>query len=218
MPEEPVKTPKVTYGYPSNTKKSKEEPEKERPVIERITSKEAVRKKTLGRRVAESFTGDDAQSVGNYILFDVMIPAAKGLLLDIINQGSERALYGDSRGRSRIGGGNGRPGYAKMYNGNSGNNTSRRDERELSRGDRQNHNFDDIVIEDRGEAEGVLDRLQDLINDYDQATVADLYTMVGITPLFTDQNWGWTDLRGCRIDRVRQGYLLVLPRTEDLKK
>ena len=71
--------------------------------------------------------------------------------------------------------------------------------------------FDQIVIESRGEAEEVLERLGDLVVEYDTVTLGELYRMVGITPSFVDDRWGWTDLRGAPTQRVSNGYVLVLP-------
>jgi hypothetical protein len=220
MPEEETKRPNNAYGLPSNSHKSKSPEPKVRPEIIKITSTEVVRKKPLGRKIRESFMGDDAQSVGSFILFDVVIPAAKSLILDMFTQGLERSLYGDSHGRSKLGGsrsGRGGTSYQKMYNGAVVDDRGRRDERrELSYQQRSEHNFDDVILSNRGEAEEVLERLQDLVNDYDQAAVADLYSMIGVTPSYTDNKWGWTDIRGSRVDAVRGGYLLVLPRTTQL--
>lgn len=219
MPEEAPKRPSNSYGLPTNSNKSKAPEPKPRPEIIKITSTDAVRKKPLGRKIKESFMGDDAQSVGSFILFDVVIPAAKSLILEMFTKGLERSLYGDSHGRSKLGGAlssAGRTGYQKMYNGNTDDRGRRDDRRELSYQQRSEHNFDDVILSNRGEAEEVLERLQDLVNDYDQAAVADLYSMIGVTPSYTDNKWGWTDIRGSRVDAVRGGYLLVLPRTTQL--
>jgi len=220
MSEEVPKKPSNPYGLPSNSNKDKVPVPKERPEITKITSMGVTRKKPLGRKIKESFMGDDAQSVGSYILFDVVIPSAKSLILDMFTQGLERSLYGDSHGRSklnrdRLSSGN-RTSYQKMYNGSPDTRGSRDERRELSTRERSEHNFDDVILANRGEAEEVLEKLQDLINDYDQAAVADMYMLIGITPSYTDNKWGWTDIRGSRVDAVRGGYLLVLPRTTQL--
>ena len=78
------------------------------------------------------------------------------------------------------------------------------------------HKFDDIILATRHEAEEVVDRLFDLMSRYDQVTVSDLYDLVGISRPFTDEQFGWTDLRGAGVTRVRDGYLLDLPRPETL--
>ena len=49
------------------------------------------------------------------------------------------------------------------------------------------------------------------------ATVRDLYEMVGIRAAHTDEKYGWVDIRDARVDRVRDGYVLDLPRPEFLR-
>ena len=80
------------------------------------------------------------------------------------------------------------------------------------------HDFNEIILGTRVEAEEVIDRLFDLLSKYDNASVADLYELVGITANFTDEKWGWTDLRGASVAKVRNGYLLDLPRPEPLDR
>ncbi len=210
MPEQDhMKVAKPTSSYPSNSNKKKAEVRKKE--ITRVTTNEVVqRKKPLGRKVIESFTGDDIHSVGGYILMDVLLPAAKTAISDAVGQGIERLLFGDSRPRSsstRIGGG-GYTSYNRMHS-----SSTRRDEpRTISRQARATHDFGEVILQTRGEAEDVLDQLTALIEQYDIATVSDLYQLVGITGNFTDDQWGWADLRGARVVRVREGYLIEVPR------
>ena len=86
----------------------------------------------------------------------------------------------------------------------------------MSRRARASHDFDEIILASRVEAEEVIDRLFDLVSRYESATVADLYEMVGVTGNFTDDKWGWTNIRGAGVTRVRNGFLLDLPRPEPL--
>lgn len=81
----------------------------------------------------------------------------------------------------------------------------------MSRRARARHDFDEIVLTSRAEAEDVIDRLFDLVGKYDTASVADLYELVGFDSAHTDYKWGWTDLRGAGVAKVREGYLLDLP-------
>lgn len=209
----------VPADFPSNTysdrtAKKAEEPVKEERVLEKVVTGEVIQKKKgLGSKVKESFSGDDARSVGSYIFFDVFIPAAKSMVVDAVSQGVERLLYGDARGRSKVSGRAGYTSYNRMYNKDS----DRDKRRELSNRARSTHVFDEIILTERGEAEEVLDQLMNLIDDYGHAKVSDLYELVGITKNYTDDKWGWEDLRGASTSRVRQGYLLDLPPTIPLK-
>lgn len=210
--------------FPSNSKhveKADAKPEK----LEKITTGDVVqRKKPLGKRVTETFIGGDAKSVGAYVVMDVLIPAAKDTIADAVSQGIERMLFGEGRAStSRRTGNKPKNGYVS-YNRYSGVGTAPprhpamgRDEPQVSQRGRATHNFDEIILATRPEAEEVIDRLFDLISRYESATVADLYDLVGVTGNYTDDKWGWTNLRGAGVTRVRgNGYLLDLPKPEAL--
>lgn len=198
-------------NYPGNSNKDKEE---KREKLEKIVTGEVIKKKkTFGEKVAETFFGDDTRSVGDYLLHDILIPAMKSTLSDIVGGGIEMLLFGErSRG-----------GYTRstIYRDRNRsyvpyNKVSRspreRDSRYLSRTDRARHNFETIVIPNRGEAEEVLTNLVDLVYDYDVASVADYYDLVGIESSYTDRNYGWTNLADAKVERVRDGYIIRLPR------
>ena len=205
-------------NYPGNSRKAKEE-KNEQKEVKKVIAGEAIRKKKpLSRRFMETFVGgDDARSVWQYVLGDVLVPAAKDTISDAVSQGIERMLFGESRGRyqarSRAS-----SSYTSYNRYSSSSPFSRREEprREMSRRARATHDFDEIILELKVEAEDVLDNLYELVQKYDTATVADLYEMVGQTANFTDEHWGWTDLRGAGVTRVKNGYLLDLPRPEPL--
>lgn len=75
----------------------------------------------------------------------------------------------------------------------------------------------DIVLASRSDAEEVLTQLRDLLYDYGVVTVSDLYDLVGITSKFTDNKYGWTNLKTAVIKGVRTGYLLDLPTPQEIK-
>ena len=52
----------------------------------------------------------------------------------------------------------------------------------------------------------------ELLDIYKTVTVADLKDLVGVTPIYTDNKYGWTNLRNADVQRVRDGYLLKLPK------
>lgn len=210
---------KVSPNYPGNSNKQKVAPEgtdvQKEPRAEKIITGEVKqRKKPLGRKIAETFTGDDMHSVGTYVLFDVILPAAKSMIADAGREGLERLLFGDSRRSSSSSGGRSSyTSYNRMHNSAQDRPSGLSASRPLSNKSRSTHNFDEIVLQSRGEAEQVLEGLLTVLDQYDVATVSDLYDLLGISGSFADDKWGWTDLRGSSVSRVRDGYLLNLPRT-----
>lgn len=211
--------------YPSNSHKAQtaetEQPEAKK--IESVVTGDVVRRrKPLGKRFTETFVGGDAKSALGYVLFDVLVPAAKDMASDAVSQGIDRMLFGESRspGRrsgSRRGSGSSPNGYVSYNRMSSGNRESREDPRNPSRRARSSHDFDEIILATRVEAEEVIDRLFDLVSRYEQASVSDLYDLVGVTATYQDNKWGWNDIRGAGVTRVRNGYLLDLPRPEPIE-
>lgn len=208
--------------FPSNSQQRKPlgaraEP-KEREKVERVVTSGIVqRKRPLGKRFADTFFGGDARGTILYVAEDILVPAAKDMIADAFTRGFERFIFGDSRAGSRRPGRGATSGYV-AYNRMGAGRTPGRDReepRDLSRRARSNHEFDEIILQTRAEAELVLEKLDDLIEQYEVATVADLYELVGATPQFTDGKWGWDDMRDAGVDRVRSGgYLLRLPKTK----
>lgn len=197
--------------FPSNSHKSKEEIV-ERKVTEKVVKgKIKQRKKSIGKRMSESFLEDDTHSVFQYILWDVLVPAAKDTIFDVMTNGVKMFLYGEhekprnisrDRGKSYVS-------YSSYYEEDRPRNRHRVNRRAA-------HNFDDIIFDYKEDAEEVLDRLADLIDEYQMATVGDLYDLVGKTSSYTDQKWGWYNISTARVVRCRDGYSLRLPRIEEV--
>ena len=56
----------------------------------------------------------------------------------------------------------------------------------------------------------------EMIDTYDEVSVGSLYQLVGITPDFTDDKYGWTNLSTASVSRNRDGYYINLPRPQIL--
>lgn len=216
-------------NYPANSKRprpSKDENQQLEPKrVERVVQGEVVRrKKPLGRRFAETFLGETAKSVLGSVVMDILIPAAKDMVVDAGQEAIQRMVKGETASTRRhihrsTGGLNGRVSYDRYYNGSPPmRRDPREDSRPISRRARASHDFDEIILNSRVEAEEVLERLQDIIDKYEQVSVDDLYEMVGVKGDYPDAKYGWYDLRDARVTRVRNsGYLLDLPKPEPLE-
>ena len=135
----------------------------------------------------------------------MLIPTIKDAIADIITNGVNMMLFGETK-RSSKASNSSRVSYRSYYD--------RKDDRRSATTSRARvgYDFDDIVLDTRGEAEEVLDRLTEVLDTYTIATVADLYDLVGITGAYTDNKYGWTNLRNADVVRVRDGYMLKLPK------
>ena len=205
-------------SYPGNSRKSKkEQADGDTPKVPKVVSSEVtIRKAPLGRRIMESFNGEDRSSVGQYLLFDIIVPEFKRIISDVVSTGVERLLFGENARSGRASSGRHHTRYDRFHESSRGR---REEPRQLSRQARATHDFRDIVIGDRGEAERVKDELLEYLDIYHVASVSVFYDLVGISGTFQDDRWGWYDLRGIRVVPARGGgYMLELPRPEEIER
>lgn len=203
--------------FPSNSERSRKDTPEDKKISSVVTSGAVRRKKSLRKQFSDTFVAGDARTAMRYVIFDVLLPAAKDTIVEAGSQGIEKLIFGDSRRRGSTRPQSGPTGHVQ-YNRYSMGDASRfsSPQRAMSRQARSRHNFDEIVLTERSEAEEVIDRLFDLVSRYEQASVADLYELVGLSSTHTDHKWGWSDLHGAGVSRIRGGYLLDLPEPEPL--
>jgi len=201
--------------FPPNSETSKKGPEKN---ITPVTTGATRRRKSLRKQFSETFVAGDARTAFRYVIFDVLLPAAKDTIVEAGSQGIEKLIFGDSRRRGATPPYSGPTGHISYnrYSSSMGGSRLAGPQRAISRQARARHNFDEIVLDQRAEAEEVIDRLFELVSRYESASVADLYELVGLSSTHTDHKWGWTDLMGAGVSRIRGGYLLDLPEPEPL--
>ena len=78
--------------------------------------------------------------------------------------------------------------------------------------------YDDIIFDNRGDAEAVLSSMEDVIDQYGVVSIADLFDLAEVSNSnYAMNNYGWTDLRTANVVRVRDGYILKLPRALPIK-
>lgn len=188
---------------------------KKKPVKKVVSGPVARRKK----KASADWT-DSAKSAWDYVLMEVLLPAARDMLYDGVVAGSGKMIYQEDSPRPTRGGTFGTPKTTRTaYNRFAKKDRPINEPDEpmrISKRARAQHNFEEIILSSRKEAEDVLDSLFEHLLEYEVATVSDLYDMVGITPQYTDDNWGWTDVRGSGIRRIRGGYILELPQPSAL--
>lgn len=191
-------------NYPSNSHKAREEVA-EKKVEKVVSGKTSTKKKSGMRKLSDTFLSEDVSNVKSYIFSEVLLPAAKKLVSDIVTNGTDMLLYGEIKNKK---GNSSKVSYSRYYD-------DRRDRSRDYRSPvvRNNFDYDEIIFETRGDAEAVLDAMYDILNQYKVVSVAELYDLASITTHnYTCNNYGWIDLRGSSVVRVRDGYILKLPR------
>ena len=192
-------------NYAPNSHRAKKEQQTavEKKKVEKVVKgKVKTKKKGELSKLTGMFVSEDVHDVKSYILMDVLVPTIKKTISDIIVDSVEMILgtgRGDKRSRAD------KVSYTSYYD-------RSRDRRDNHSSKINRYDFDDIILDSRGEAEEVLARMDELIDAYKIVSVADLYDLVGITCDYTDNKYGWTNLRNAEVIRVRDGYKIKLPK------
>lgn len=180
-----------------------------------ITGVAVAKKKSIFKKIGENLIAEDMQTVKEHLFLDVFLPAIKDTIFDLFTNGLEMTLYGQtSRKNSHRGNRSWSP-YDGMFKGNNNRAGTKSSGREIE-SRKINISYDDIVLDDRGDAQEVLDRMQDMLEEYGSVSVADLYDLLGWNTSFTDNKYGWYDLSGSCVTHVRGGWEVSLPRPVQL--
>lgn len=195
--------------YKPNSKKSKEEPKEERREVSKVISG-SVRSKerSVVNKAARAMFTDDVKSIKDYILMDVLIPTIKDAISQIIKNGSDMLIFGDVRPGS-----NQRNAGYKYHGISTLNNSPKRQ----ASNRRVTRDFREEIFETRADAEEVLSQMNELIEHYGNASVSDFYSAIGETPKYTDRKWGWTSLEGVGVRMAYGGFIIEMPRAEELE-
>lgn len=186
-----------TIASETTTTQVKTVPEKK---VTKAIVKGTVKKKN---KIVDAFVSEDTQNIKNYIVMEVLIPAIKKAVVDIVTDGISMMLYGDTSHGRRSSSSASYISYNKY--------SDRRDDRSYS-SSRSRYSYDDIVLQSRSEAEEVLDAMYGMLDTYGVVSVADMYDLVGVSGNYTDNKYGWTNLRNAEPIRVGNGYMLKLPK------
>lgn len=194
-----------SHKHKAELKQAHEEAKIEKKKVEKaIQGAAKVKKGNKLRKLTDIFISEDIANVKSYIVQDVLIPTIKKAISEMIKNGIDMILYGSS-GSIRSNSTADRISYSKYYDPNN---------RYISRESkvRSGLRCDDIIFDNRGEAETVLFRMNELIDNYGMATVADFYDLAGLTGEYTSNNYGWTNIRSAEVVRARDGYIIKMPK------
>lgn len=177
--------------------------------IQKVTKNDVkVQKKGVIESAIDAFVKEDIPNIKEHLLSDILIPTIKNTIWDTFTNVLDMILYNGSGHRI-----NNEPGssripyvsYNKYSNNQQTNNTN-----SIAR--RNNYNFSYITFKSKYDADDVLKQMDEIMDQYKLVRVADLYELIGKTPDFTDQKYGWQDIRSAKVVQSRGGYHIELPK------
>ena len=193
---------------PGKIKKVNVSGEQNDPPPDKVLDGVKPEKKTLMKRIADAFIAVDAKDIKTYLIFDVLIPGLKRGAEDLLHM----ALYNDkktdrvtrSRGESRIR----RLEYSSIR--------PARDDDDVMLSRRTLAGDTDLVFPTRDKAEEALDMVAERIHATGFATLKYYYTITRQETEWSQSKWGWRSMDGATIVQCRGGYLLKMPRLEEI--
>ena len=190
--------------YMPNSYRSKEQTAEKKTVVEKVISGKAkVRKKSEVQRLTELFISKDVENLKTVVVMDILVPAIKKMVSDIITDGTSIILYGESGKKSKSTGS--KVSYSGYYDKPS--------KSQSSRSSSNIYDFDNLLFDTKQDADSVLDSLQEIIDAYEMTSVADLYDLSGVSiENSAAGNYGWRSIIGAKSVRVPEGWILKLPR------
>lgn len=175
--------------------------------------------RSLFGKIGEIFTLGNMKDARNYIISDVLVPGVLDILYDSVTRYAGKLIYGDkgipARDRRNKIGGTNYNGIVRLSDGESIRSFKKKQENSVVSGI---YDYNEIELRTRADAEMLLDAMTDFLESHDVITVADMYAMAHYEGgNYTDNNWGWADLKGARVERSLDGWILKLPRVMNIK-
>jgi hypothetical protein len=213
--------------YQSNSRKDREKKQaQEEKKIDKVVIGEVVLKpKSPGRKFKEVFFGGDAKQALRFVSADVLLPALRSMLVEASSNAwrgfVEKLTYGESAYRrprptdysSRTIYTNPTPLATRMLSDPRTSVGRLPDQRPVHRARRS---VNDVIVATREDADSVVERLIDILNQYDVASIADLYYLLGLESEPIDNKWGWSYLNNIEVRQIREGFLIELPPLEEI--
>lgn len=199
--------------YRSNSNKSRagnvDPPEEKREIEKANIGAVKVKKRSGFSKFRDSVIKEDAHNVGDYVMTELFIPKLIDMIVDMGKGAIEMFFYGETRGGGRSSSSSSRISYRSYWDDDRSSRSRYRDDR------REYYDYDELSFSSRRDAEEVLDGMYGILENpkYGKVvTVADLFDLAGEPSRYTDNKWGWTDLRGAYVRRAGRDYVIDLPR------
>lgn len=191
-------------------------PNEERRKIESpLESKPDVLKVSNTKKFLGGFMASDIADVKEYLIFDVVLPRVKTLLLDSINRGAEMLIMGTKNPRGRTTTNYSRE-STRYYNSQPSSPTQTRQQSLLYAP------YNDPLFDDEADAWKVIDEMTDYVEEYPTISISEFLTFCKRPEddEYTFQYYGWTRpaINAARPEQISDGrWIIRLPKPKYIK-
>lgn len=161
-----------------------------------------VRKRTDGKQSMKDFFAESLKNAAKDTWKTIIVPALKKTASEAVNSAVNIVLYKDARGPGRTV--NARTPYSSF--------SAREPVRARGNQNRRAVAYEDILFDRIDDAEVVLRKMAECIEDCGTVSISEMYEFAGCpNDNWTFGKWGWTTLRSAYVSSTRDGYIIDLP-------
>lgn len=180
----------------------------------RPVAKGKIKNKSGLSSFTDIFVAQDFKTVSSFVIERVIVPSLQRLAVETINSLARGIFMGEgsiasynSSGRSPAN----YVSYNSMYE--SGQPKAIVSNKKTS-GD---HQFAELTFDNYGEAQLVLDAMDECLADSGVVTIADMYSFAEVSCPYTGNYYGWTNISNAKIVADSDGYWIKLPKARPIK-
>lgn len=195
--------------------------ENDKKQIDPVAKGTVSNKKTFADNFSRNIKAVEKIDIKEEIVDDVVIPGFKNFVSNMLesiisafgtiaSDVCDIIIWGEKQNRSEKARRGVKRSYDSYYDSSKGSRVANkiREQQKLTALD-----YDIIEFDTRYEAKEVLDKMKELLEEYELCSVADYYSAASLEHNFTDEKYGWTNLSNASITRRRNGkYAILLPK------
>jgi len=184
----------------------------EKKIEKVISGKVVVNKKSSWSKFKESFIAEDMNAVKDYIITEVAIPQIQNFIMNSVNDALSILFTGSASSRKVGLSGGSKVSYID-YSG-----LSKKPVTNNTPVSKSVVSAEEIIIPvaSKGEAERLRDTILEVIDQYGNVSVNDLYDMVDddkeVPPTLCKYGWKLINVKDISIEHDREGYYIRMPK------
>lgn len=162
-----------------------------------------LKKESPWKKFKSEFIKTDGKTIGHYITGQVIVPAIKNTVLNIV----QMLLFGKSNGNN-------------LNNGIYRSNIPYVSYRDISNKPQQQNIAKqgslyapiEVTVATQEDANAVLSAAQDVIDRYNQLRVSEFFEFVGLECPYTCINYGWTNIASATVTPYGDKWVITMPK------
>ena len=175
----------------------------------KVIVKGELKKESPWTKFKSEFLKTDGKTIGNYITHQVIVPAIKNTVLNIV----QMLLFGKTNNNNNASNG--------VYRSNvpyvSYRDISNKPQQQAVSSSQGNlYAPIEVVVASQGDGNSVLSEAQEVIDRYSQLRVSEFFEFVGLQCPYTLINYGWTNINSATVTPYGDKWLITMPKAKPI--